>query len=46
MPSLNIYLDPVDRPDGERAIDDLYKLSQLPEASFSHFWFVVSGEKQ
>ncbi|OYZ13359.1 MAG: hypothetical protein B7Y39_17900 [Bdellovibrio sp. 28-41-41] len=46
MPSLNIYLDPLDRPDGERAIDDLYNLSQLPEASFSHFWFVVSGEKQ
>lgn len=46
MPSLNIYLDPADRAEGRQAIDDLHALSQKPEASFSHFWFVVSGEKQ
>tara|TARA_B110001454_G_scaffold218046_1_gene244905 strand:- start:15371 stop:16156 length:786 start_codon:yes stop_codon:yes gene_type:complete len=45
MPSLNIYLDPSDRPQGAQAIADLRQLSQMPEASFSHFWYVVSGEK-
>lgn len=45
MPSLNIYLDPKDRPAGENAIQDLLKLSKNPIASFFHFWFAVSGEK-
>ncbi len=45
LPSLNIYLEPRDREEGERAIDDLMKLNQDPRASFYHFWFVVSGEK-
>lgn len=46
MPSLNVYLDPKDRPKGQRAIDDLQKLSQNPSASFYHFWFAVSGMKK
>lgn len=45
MPSLNIYLDPDDRSDGQTAINDLYTLSKNPNASFYHFWFVVSGGK-
>ncbi|MBL7555728.1 MAG: methyltransferase domain-containing protein [Bdellovibrionaceae bacterium] len=45
MPSLNIYLDPKDRASGHLAINDLYTLSQNPNASFYHFWFVVSGGK-
>lgn len=45
MPSLNIYLDPKDRPQGEIAIQDLLALSKNPVASFFHFWFAVSGEK-
>jgi SAM-dependent methyltransferase len=43
--SLNLYLEPSDREEGERAIDDLIKLTQDPRASFYHFWFVVSGKK-
>lgn len=46
MPSLNTYLDVVDRPGGEAAIADLAQLVQNPSASFYHFWFVVSGEKK
>lgn len=45
MPSLNIYLDPKDRPSGEVAIQDLMELSKDPRATFYHFWFAVSGEK-
>jgi SAM-dependent methyltransferase len=45
LPSLNVYLLPKDRPQGELAIEDLRKLSQQDDASFLHFWFVVSGEK-
>lgn len=45
MPSLNIYLEPHDRPQGQNAIEDLFTLSQNPIASFYHFWFVVSGRK-
>jgi ubiquinone/menaquinone biosynthesis C-methylase UbiE len=45
MPSLNIYLDPVDRASGELAIRDLKDLAEDPRATFYHFWFAVSGEK-
>jgi len=45
MPSLNIYLEPQHRAEGERAIQDLHHLSRDSSASFYHFWFVVSGEK-
>ncbi len=45
LPSLNIYLEPQDRDEGELAIRDLLELSKDPRASFYHFWFVVSGEK-
>ncbi len=46
MPSLNIYLEPNDRMDGEKAIQDLYMLSQNELAYFYHFWFAVSGAKK
>ncbi len=46
LPSLNIYLEPQDRSDGETAINDLLKMSEDRRASFYHFWFVVSGEKE
>jgi len=45
MPSLNVYLDPSDRSEGQQAIDDLMKLSDLPTAKMYHFWFAVSGRK-
>lgn len=45
MPSLNIYLEPQDRPCGELAIQDLHLLAKDPRATFYHFWFAVSGEK-
>jgi len=45
MASLNLYLEPIDRPDGEKAINELYQLSQDPRATFYHFWFAVSGKK-
>lgn len=43
MPSLNVYLDPQDRPAGDAAIRDLERLSKDPRATFYHFWFAVSG---
>ena len=44
MPSLNLYLEPRDRPQGEVAILDLERLaSSDPRATFYHFWFAVSG---
>jgi len=46
MPSLNCYLHNEDRAEGERAIQDLYALAKDPRATFYHFWFAVSGEKQ
>ncbi len=45
LPSLNIYLEPQDRAQGEVSINDLGELAQNPEATFYHFWFAVSGEK-
>lgn len=45
MPSLNLYLNPDDRAEGARAIEDLARLAQNPLATFYHFWFVVTGEK-
>lgn len=45
MPSLNIYLDPKDRPFGERAIEELKQLSTNELATFYHIWFVVKGVK-
>jgi SAM-dependent methyltransferase len=45
MPSLNLYLEPAERPRGAIAISDLQALSKDRCASFYHFWFVVSGEK-
>lgn len=45
MPSLNLYLEPQDRLEGEIAIHDLLLLAQDPRATFYHFWFVVSGVK-
>lgn len=45
MPSLNLYLEPIDRLDGEKAINELDQLSQDPRATFYHFWFAVSGKK-
>lgn len=45
MPSLNIYLRPEDRAAGEQAIRDLHALAADPRATFYHFWFAVSGEK-
>jgi SAM-dependent methyltransferase len=45
MPSLNIYLEPQDRPAGEKAIRDLHALALDPRATFYHFWFVASGRK-
>jgi SAM-dependent methyltransferase len=44
MPSLNIYLAPEDRPNGQTAIADLAALAQDPRATLYHFWFAVSGE--
>lgn len=46
LPSLNLYLEPQDREEGENAIRDLQKLSRDIRASFYHFWFAVSGEKK
>lgn len=46
MPSLNIYLPPEERTEGERAIADLTEMAQNPAATFYHFWFVVSGIRQ
>lgn len=43
MPSLNIYLDPKDRPQGQAAIDDLAALARDPRAAFYHFWYAVSA---
>jgi len=45
MPSLNIYLNPSDRAQGEVAIRDLHALARDPRSSFYHFWFAVSGGK-
>ncbi len=45
MPSLNIYLAPEDRAEGEQAIADLLMMSKDPLATFYHFWFIASGEK-
>lgn len=45
LPSLNIYLQPEDRPSGQIAINDLLTLSRNPAASFYHFWFAVSATK-
>jgi SAM-dependent methyltransferase len=45
LPSLNIYLIPEDRKQGESAIQDLKELARNPFAMFYHFWFAVSGEK-
>lgn len=45
MHSLNLYLDHVDRPQGEIAIQDLLHLSKDPIASFYHFWFAISAAK-
>ncbi len=44
LPSLNSYLSPHDQREGARALQDLHELAQQPEATFYHFWFVVSGE--
>jgi SAM-dependent methyltransferase len=46
MPSLNIYLEPQDRPEGEMAIQEFRALAQNQAATFYHLWFVVSGEKR
>ncbi|MBL7545678.1 MAG: methyltransferase domain-containing protein [Bdellovibrionaceae bacterium] len=47
MPSLNVYLSPEDRDQGNNAIKDLADLANTnPLATFYHFWFVVSGEKK
>lgn len=43
MPSLNLYLEPQDRAAGAEAIEDLFRLSRDPRATFYHFWFAVSG---
>ncbi|NUM57223.1 MAG: methyltransferase domain-containing protein [Bdellovibrionaceae bacterium] len=45
MPSLILYLNPKYREEAEMALNDLYQMAQLPEASFYHFWFVVSSRK-
>jgi SAM-dependent methyltransferase len=46
MPSLNIYLSTADREKGAMAIEDLKELSKNQSASFYHFWFIASGQKQ
>lgn len=45
MPSLNIYLLPQDRDFGEKAISDLEAMATQANATFYHFWFVVSATK-
>jgi SAM-dependent methyltransferase len=45
LPTLNMYLDPQDRTQGEATIRALGRLAQDPLATFYHFWFAVSGEK-
>lgn len=45
MPSLNLYLPPEDRAEGELAIRELAALAQTSDACFYHFWFTVSGAK-
>lgn len=45
LPSLNTYLLPEERIQGEVAIQDLYNITNDPRATFYHFWFVVSAEK-
>ncbi len=45
MPSLNLYLVPEDRAEGEEAIKDLHRLAEDPSATFYHFWFAISGVK-
>jgi ubiquinone/menaquinone biosynthesis C-methylase UbiE len=43
FPSLNAYLKPEDRKEGEEAIQDLLELAHKPFATFYHFWFAVSA---
>ena len=45
LPSLNLYLTPELRAEGNEAIYDLAALAKDPRATFHHFWFVASGRK-
>lgn len=43
LPTLNEYLEPAMRGQGEIALQDLAQLARDPRATFLHFWFAVSG---